>query len=649
MGAEIEPGALVGEQLGKYELLALIAVGGTAEIYLARIGGEAGFEKYVVVKCLHDHLVHESEYVDMFLDEARLGAQLDHSNIVQTLELGEHQGRYYMVMEYLSGLSIAQIGRAAYDRVPGGLVPIDIVLGLSAQASAGLHYAHERKSGGQPLNIVHRDISPQNLVVSFDGVLKLVDFGIAKAERRRTQTETGTIKGKFAYMSPEQCKAEPIDRRTDIFALGTITWELLTGRRLFKRGSTYETYQAIVNGGVPAPSSLNSKLDARVDQVVLKALAYEREARYATAEDFGDALLGLVHERGGSVSASDVAMFFDEHFTVEIEEHAAQMREVIAGKRQHAVTGSWDIREGGSDSGGGRPSSEFVEALARPERKPESAKARAAQTPTAPGLREAAKRANDDFEDNAETQIELDPMSGFDAPPSRAQTSPEGPRRESAPTKQIMLDEVAAPAAASSNPEAPKRTMVLGAQASGTGLDSRDTDEQPQASATLFRPDGAPPPARQRQHSSSRPPSVAEGSDRSSPPIPPPAPARPATAPPTPPPVPARAAGPDRTPPPSERPTTLAPATSDPTAPAPQAAAAERPTTLAPATPAPHGTPPPLEDAAPAQDAALARPQTSPTAETSQAGASWAVVSVAFAISAGVGFGATLLAGMLLG
>ena len=505
MGADIEPGALVGEMLDKYQLLALIAVGGTAEIYLARIGGEAGFEKYVVVKCLHDHLVNETEFVDMFLDEARLGAQLDHSNIVQTLELGEYSGRYYMVMEYLSGLSVAQVARAAYDRVPGKLIPVDIVLGLAAQASAGLHYAHERTSGGDPLNIVHRDISPQNLVVSFDGVLKLVDFGIAKAERRRTQTESGTIKGKFAYMSPEQCKAEHVDRRTDIFALGTITHELLTGTRLFKRESTYETYQAIVRGGVPTPSKINPDLDTAIDQVVLKALAYERTDRYPTAEAFGEALLELVHRRGGSASASDVAGFFDDHFTIEIEEHAAQMREVIAGDRQHASTGSWDIRDPGSDSAPPpRPSSEFVDSLARPDRPPvmprapaaaqreDSARALSNSAPLegASSLRALADKPSHDFEDSARTQIELDPMSRFDEVEEQA-------RRESSPTAPVMLPETRSrshPAAAS--PASERTTLRGGAAHLGGGAvaaDARDTDEQPQTAATLRRPDGAPP------------------------------------------------------------------------------------------------------------------------------------------------------------
>src|SRR5256885_3542393 len=207
-------GSLLGKRLGKYEILALLALGGTAEIYLARIGGTAGFEKYVVVKCLHDHLADDTDFVKMFLDEARLAAMLDHSNIVQTFELGEHENRYYMVMEFLAGLSLAMIVRRASERLPGGKVPQPLILNVAAQACAGLHYAHEKQNSGKPLNMVHRDISPQNLVISFEGVVKVVDFGIARADQRDTKTKAGTIKGKFAYMSPEQCVASNIDRRT---------------------------------------------------------------------------------------------------------------------------------------------------------------------------------------------------------------------------------------------------------------------------------------------------------------------------------------------------------------------------------------------------------------------------------------------------
>jgi serine/threonine protein kinase len=336
-------GSLLGKRLGKYEILALLALGGTAEIYLARIAGAAGFEKYVVVKCLHDHLADDQTFVKMFLDEARLAAMLDHSNIVQTMELGEYENRYFMVMEFLAGLSLAMIVRRAGERLQGGKIPVQLVLNMVAQSCAGLHYAHERTSQGKPLNIVHRDISPQNLVVSFEGVVKVVDFGIAKAEHRETKTQSGTIKGKFAYMSPEQCVATNVDRRTDVFALGVIAHELLTGRRLFKKPSPYETYQAVIECNVQKPSTENVEIDPALDPIIMKALAKDKENRYQTAEAFGDAILGYLHHRGKGSSPNDVSRFFDQHFGQEIEEHGARMRELISGRDVSIDTGvNWD-------------------------------------------------------------------------------------------------------------------------------------------------------------------------------------------------------------------------------------------------------------------------------------------------------------------
>ncbi len=339
-------GSLLGKRLGKYEILALLALGGTAEIYLARIGGAAGFEKYVVVKCLHDHLADDEEFVKMFLDEARLAAHLDHSNIVQTMELGEHEERYFMVMEFLAGLSLAMVVRRAGERLPDGRLPAPLVLNMMAQACAGLHYAHERAVNGQVLNIVHRDISPQNLVVSFEGVVKVVDFGIAKAEQRQTATRAGTIKGKFAYMSPEQCVAANVDRRTDVFALGVIAHEMLTGRRLFKRNSPYETYQAVIECAVDPPSKVNIEIDPALDAVIMRSVAKDKDDRYPTAEAFGDALLGYLHHRGKGSGPGDVGRFFDDSFAQEIDEHGARMRELISGRDLSVDTGEqWGTAE----------------------------------------------------------------------------------------------------------------------------------------------------------------------------------------------------------------------------------------------------------------------------------------------------------------
>src|SRR5262249_51323218 len=203
-----------------------------------------------------------------------------------------------------------------------------------------------RSANGKPLNMVHRDISPQNLVISFEGIVKVVDFGIARAELRETKTKAGTIKGKFAYMSPEQCVATNVDRRTDVFALGVIVWELLTSRRLFKRNSPYETYQAVLECNVPPPSALNHEIDPALDAVVMNAIAKDKEARYPNAEAFGDAMLKYLHARAKPSGPAELARFFDQHFAQEIDEHSERMRELISGRDFSVDTGvSW----GGDD------------------------------------------------------------------------------------------------------------------------------------------------------------------------------------------------------------------------------------------------------------------------------------------------------------
>jgi serine/threonine protein kinase len=335
----------LGETFGKYELLALLAVGGTAEVFLARSTGEAGFQKVLVVKRLLEALAENKEFVDMFLDEARLGARLDHSNIVQTIDLGEVDGRYFIALEYLAGLSLAQFARKGVERLPDGL-PNDLMLGILAQACQGLHFAHEAKlSDGTELKIVHRDVTPQNLIVTYEGLVKVVDFGIAHAAVRESKTKTGMIKGKFAYMSPEQCLGKNIDRRTDIFALGIIGWEMLTGARLFKRDSTYKTYQAIISGEpIPLPSARNPRIDPELDSIIMRALAYEAAYRYDTAEAFGEALTDYLHRRGLRASRNEVGIFYETNFQEELKDHQQTLQALLSGEEAaiNHVSGAWD-------------------------------------------------------------------------------------------------------------------------------------------------------------------------------------------------------------------------------------------------------------------------------------------------------------------
>jgi serine/threonine-protein kinase len=312
-------------RFGKYDLLALLATGGMAEIWLARVSGMAGFEKLVVIKRLLDKLAIDNDYVEMFLDEARINARLTHSNIVQVLELGQVEGKYFMAMEFVPGLSVSQVGKRATKML--GDVPQEVACGIIAQACSGLHYAHDKTMpDGAPLNIIHRDVSPQNLILTYEGLVKVLDFGIAKADQRQSQTRTGLVKGKFSYMSPEQCLGNALDRRSDVFALGIVLFELCTSRRLFKRRSTYETYTAITKADVPPPRKLNPKVHEAVEVVILRALALKPEDRFATADAMQDALEDAMRKAGLRGSATDLAKFMNETFAAE----EAEQRRLIA-------------------------------------------------------------------------------------------------------------------------------------------------------------------------------------------------------------------------------------------------------------------------------------------------------------------------------
>jgi tRNA A-37 threonylcarbamoyl transferase component Bud32 len=282
--------------LGKYVVLRPLARGGMAELLLARTDGPHGFEKLVALKRIRPELADDEQFVKMFLDEARLAATLHHPNVVQVFDIGEEAGAYFLAMEYLEGEDVRSLMHAL--RSQHRRLALDEALAIGIGVCAGLHYAHDRVGGdGRPLEIVHRDVSPQNVVVTWDGGVKVVDFGIARAARRATETRQGTLKGKVEYMSPEQCRGEAIDRRADVFAIGILLWELTTGRRLFAGASDYEVLKAIVERPPPRPSVVVEDYPRELEEIVLKALAREPEARWATAQLLQRALEGFARER----------------------------------------------------------------------------------------------------------------------------------------------------------------------------------------------------------------------------------------------------------------------------------------------------------------------------------------------------------------
>ncbi|HTL34117.1 MAG TPA: serine/threonine-protein kinase [Kofleriaceae bacterium] len=274
-----------GTMLGKYEILKKLAMGGMAEIYLARVRGTAGFEKLVVIKRILPTVADDPNFVRMFLDEARLAATLHHPNIADVYEVGEHEGAPFFAMEFVHGQDVRSIRQAA--KATKERVPLAIALAIVHGAASALDYAHDRNGpDGQSLNLVHRDVSASNVLVSYEGAIKLIDFGIARATSRSHQTQVGTLKGKIPYMSPEQCRGFPLDRRSDLFSLGVVMYELTVGRRPFQGENDFAIMDQIVHQGAPPPSTLITRgYPPELEAIVLKLLARKPEERYQTAEE----------------------------------------------------------------------------------------------------------------------------------------------------------------------------------------------------------------------------------------------------------------------------------------------------------------------------------------------------------------------------
>ena len=283
---------------GKYQLIQQLGKGGMAEVWLAQLSGPAGFSRSLVIKRILPDLAQDPHFLALFLAEARLSARLHHPNIVQVSELGEHEGEFFLAMEYIHGRDLVSVVRAALNE---GLATPELGTYVIREVARALAYAHALTDDqGRPLNIIHRDVSPSNIMVSFDGAVKLLDFGVAKA---RDQSSAGaealgrarSLKGKFAYMAPEQITGEAIDHRVDIFAAGVVLWEMVTGKRLFKGATELLTLELVREAKVPPPSSFNSAVPPQLDAIVLHATAREPAARYATADQFAKDLDEYVH------------------------------------------------------------------------------------------------------------------------------------------------------------------------------------------------------------------------------------------------------------------------------------------------------------------------------------------------------------------
>ena len=307
------PGPVVQQfvTLGRYQLLSRLAVGGMAEVYLARQGELSGFKTLVVVKKVLPHLAVKDDFIAMFLDEARIASMLDHPNVVRITEVGRTDNEYFLAMELVQGKPLAAIlQQSERAKTP---IPHNLGALIVANAAAGLHHAHQlTDASGNLLGLVHRDVSPQNIMVSYEGSVKVIDFGIARALGRLGDTNSGSLKGKLGYMAPEQARGEPVDARADIFSLGVVLWECVAGRRLFLRENELATLRAVVYEPIPSASKF-VEVDPALDAIIRRAVARNVEERFQTAEEMRIALEKWVFSSGGA-STHDLSVLMKSWF-----------------------------------------------------------------------------------------------------------------------------------------------------------------------------------------------------------------------------------------------------------------------------------------------------------------------------------------------
>lgn len=318
-----------GTRIGKYHLLQRLAVGGMAELYLACAEGLAGFQKVVVVKHVLPHLATDPEFVAMFLNEARIAATLAHPNIVHVTDIGEAGGDFFYTMEFVHGRNVRELLREG-SKVGG--IPLDVALTIGIAATSALEHAHSaRDMDGSTLGLIHRDVSPANILVSYEGTAKLTDFGIAKASQKSAETIGGAIKGKVGYMSPEQCRGERLDQRSDLFALGVVLFEVTTCQRLFFGDNDFAILNKVLKGQFDRPSDRIPDYPAELEQIVLRALAPDPDERYSSAMELRQDLEAFVHEARVRTTPAVVA---------------AWMKEVFGTPRAPSIEVVHDAREG---------------------------------------------------------------------------------------------------------------------------------------------------------------------------------------------------------------------------------------------------------------------------------------------------------------
>jgi serine/threonine protein kinase len=333
VGSEITKLGAAQVRFNRYESVRRIAVGGMAEIFLARAKGMEGFEKLVVLKKILAQYAANAEFVGMFLDEGRIASTLRHPNIGQVTDIGMTNGQYFLVMEFLHGVDVRRLLRKL--AVSQRRLPLDHAVAIAIGMCAGLHHAHEHVGlDGKPLNLVHRDVSPQNVFVTYDGSVKMLDFGVAKAAHRVQETQGNSLKGKIRYMSPEQCRADVIDRRSDIFSVAIVLWEMTLMRRLHVGNSEFQILLSVVQKDAPSPLTIDCNYPPELERIVMRGLERDPERRFQTLEEMQLELEAFARERKLTISQVALGRFMRELFADDV---AAWQRAMSAGQVELAA------------------------------------------------------------------------------------------------------------------------------------------------------------------------------------------------------------------------------------------------------------------------------------------------------------------------
>jgi len=339
---------------GKYLLLDRINIGGMAEVWRGKTFGAGGFERLVAIKRILPNIAEDEEFITMFIDEAKISVQLTHANIAQIYELGHINNSYFIAMEYIPGKDM----RAIFERCrkKGEPAPIPLSCYVVSKLCEGLDYAHRKKDGmGRDMNIVHRDVSPQNVLTSYEGEVKVIDFGIAKAAGKATKTQAGILKGKFGYMSPEQIRGLPLDRRSDVFAIGVCLYEMLTGERLFVGDSDFSVLEKVRKAEVTPPSTYNRRVPEQLEKIVLKALARDVDTRYQYANELADDLQRFLITSDSIFSRKDLMQYMKSTFAEEVEREKMRLQEYAEIKPPEGMAAAAEMGYGATPALGSAP------------------------------------------------------------------------------------------------------------------------------------------------------------------------------------------------------------------------------------------------------------------------------------------------------